>query len=340
MKKIVIQEKEHHINNRLDLFLAIKLQSYSRKAIKKYIEANNVNINGLLCYKAGYKVKIGDEIILNNFQLLEKRNEQFATSFDISSNSGSKFNNKLKDFNLNILYEDPDYIFINKPAGILVHPFKGSTQKEISLIEKIIYEKSKLPDSLDLDPERPGIVHRLDRMTSGVIVIAKNSKSLWWLSKAFAERKVSKIYTSVGIDNKKEINKNIGDEILIEQPIIRNPKKPNTYLVNTKNSNGLYSKSIFKIINKKEYKTFTLYLFDINLYTGRTHQIRVHQKHFNCPILNDGLYGDKIGEEQSKLIGRNGRLLLHSKYIEFTNYNAKKIQVTCKPEDEFFKFFQ
>lgn len=342
-KKITVTE-EDLVLKRLDHYLTVVLKAYTRTSIKAFIEANKVEVNSELCYRAGYKVKYGDTILLKDIYLLQQRNQKaVSTLFQKNESPNSNISPNNKDANdLEIILEDNDYIFVNKSAGLLVHP--NSETDNDTLIHRVLKHISK-KDLLELqriDSQRPGIVHRLDKNTSGIIAVAKNSNALWWLSKQFNERKVIKSYYSIGVTKDNQFNKPINSSFIIESFIIRNTKKNKTFIsipisrhINQKE--GKYAKTKFKVIDKLIYNEFSLYLFRIRIYTGRTHQIRLHQKSFFCHVLNDNLYSNF---DTNNLINQSQDLFLHSARLKFTNYDGKIYNVKSKIPKRFNVFFK
>ncbi len=152
---IPILENDEDLGKRLDLYLSLQLPQFSRSNIKKTIESNKVLINDEICFKAGYKLRVGDVIDYPDYNI-----EQIS----VKSLPKSKFD-------LEILHEDDDYLFINKPIGLIVHP--TNPYQTDTLVNKLLDLNKDLPGNAFL---RPGIVHRLDKDTSGVIIVAKNPK--------------------------------------------------------------------------------------------------------------------------------------------------------------------
>ncbi len=267
---------------RLDIALQQQLPNLSRSYIKKILKSNKIMVNNQ-SQKAGYMLKKGDVIILD-FEESEER---------------------IDDIDIPIIYEDNDCLVINKPAGVLSHS-KGSYSPETT-VATIIADKVE-----ELKGERAGIVHRLDRMTSGVMICAKNQESQKWLQKQFAQRKVKKTYVAVikaGLNPKKA---------RIDMPIERDPRSPKQFRVGI---NGKEAQTNYEIFESNDlYSTIIL-----NPETGRTHQLRVHLKQLGYPIVGDILYG---GEEYS-------RLMLHAKDLEITLLNRNRQVFKAPPPSEF-----
>jgi len=190
-----------------------------------------------------------------------------------------------------ILYEDDDVLVMNKPAGMLTHA-KGALSDEFTVAE---FVRPRTTDGLDTN--RPGIVHRLDRGTSGVIIAAKHPEAKVWLQKQFSQRKVKKMYLALVQGQLRE------PEARLVLPIERNPRKPQTFRVG---ANGKPAETLYQTV--QQLKGYSL--LSLRPLTGRTHQLRVHLAYLQHPIIGDELYG----EADKKL----GRLFLHAAELELT----------------------
>lgn len=250
---------------RIDKLMATTFNQYSRAALTKLFDLNLIKKDGLPL-RPGEKIRPGT-IIEYDLGPLQEKPEVIP---------------------LPIIYEDENVIVINKPAGIISHA-RGRFWQEASVASFIREKISGFSD------ERGGIVHRLDRATSGVMICAKNVSSLKMLQKQFHDRKVEKTYLAVTNVRPKE------DEAKIIAPIGRNEKDPKTFHVTTTGKN---SETYYKIIAENEKR----YQLELKPKTGRTHQLRVHLKYINCPIIGDTLYG---GLEYP-------RLLLHAHTLSIT----------------------
>lgn len=236
---------------RIDKYLANNLE-LSRSTIKKIIDENKVFVNGQ-AVKSSYKVNIDDLIV---FTYIEE-----------------KINLVPKKMDLEIIYEDEDILVVNKKKDTIVHP--ASNDQQDTLVNGLIY---KYPELKNLDEVRPGIVHRLDKDTSGALVVAKTQAAFDNLVDQFTKRQVIRKYYAIvhgRIENELEINKKIG----------RNEKDRVKMAVNEKN--GKEAISLVRPI-----KVFGAYsLVEVELKTGRTHQIRVHMASINHPVVGDLVYG-------------------------------------------------
>jgi 23S rRNA pseudouridine1911/1915/1917 synthase len=226
---------------------------------QKAIEAGYVTVNGKIATKK-YQIAPGDGVIVNIPDLQ-------PTTYDIP-----------------ILYENDDVVVFNKPAGVLTHS-KGAFNPEFTVGE---YMHRFYPDDAT---GRAGIVHRLDRDTSGVIIAAKNEETRVFLQRQFSDRKVKKVYIA-GVDNAPKLS-----EAVLDWPIERNPRKPQTFRVGP---NGKPAQTHYRILCQNEGKA----LLRLEPTTGRTHQLRVHLTHLGSPIIGDRLYGAKHSSTQ--------RMMLHA----------------------------
>ncbi|HKX23933.1 MAG TPA: RluA family pseudouridine synthase [Candidatus Saccharimonadales bacterium] len=252
---------------RVDAFLASVAPEHSRSFWQKRCEAGEVKIGGEPV-KASYKLALDDVVEVT---LPE------AVTFEGQS--------------LPILYEDDDVVVINKPTGILTHA-KGVESPEFTVAE---FVRPKTTDGLDTN--RPGIVHRLDRGTSGIIIAAKNNEAKRWLQGQFSKRNVKKTYIALVEGHLRN------PEAILRLPIERNPKKPQTFRVG---DNGKPAETAYKVT--KSYKDFDL--VELKPHTGRTHQLRVHLEYLSHPIVGDFVYG-----KESKQLGR---MFLHAHQLELT----------------------
>ncbi len=265
MHKVVSTE-----SGRADKVLALMLDE-SRSQVSKLIKSGFVSVNGTKITKGSVIVESGDSI-----------------EYEIPKVTKSEA--KEIDFDIEILYEDDDILVINKPAGLVVHP--APSLDEPTLVDWLIERGINL--STLAGEERHGIVHRIDRGTSGALAVAKNNKSHRELAKQLKSKEMGRYYTAI-IDHPLKSN------ISIDKPIGRNP---NNRLKMAIVPNGREAKTDFiKIIDSKDGR---YELIGAKLYTGRTHQIRVHLSSIGRHILGDELYGCKIGPDISP------RVFLHA----------------------------
>jgi 23S rRNA pseudouridine1911/1915/1917 synthase len=272
---------------RVDAFLASIAPEHSRSFWQKRCEDGKVTVNGK-AVKVSHKLQPDD--------IVE------ATLPDAPDFTGQS---------LPVVYEDDDVIVINKPSGVLTHA-KGAESHEFTVAE---FVRPKTTDGLDTN--RPGIVHRLDRGTSGIIIAAKNPEAKRWLQGQFSKRNVKKTYIALVEGHLRE------DEAVLRLPIERNPKKPQTFRVG---ANGKSAETAYKVI--KHYKLGDL--LELKPLTGRTHQLRVHLTYLGHPIVGDHIYG----REHKKL----DRMFLHAHSLELTlpSRERKTFTAPLPPELEDF----
>lgn len=277
--------------DRLDKEIA--KHNISRNQAAKLIEQDLVSINGAVVNKASYKTRAGEEIAFN---LPEEK--------DVEPEA--------EDIPLNVIYEDEFLAVINKPCGQVVHPAAG--HKSGTLVNALMYHMDNLSNFGGGD--RPGIVHRLDKDTSGIMMIAKNNAVHKFLSDEIKKRKVVKRYFAM-VEGR--FNSQSG---LIDKPIARNPKDRKKMGVVEGGRDALTEWTIVREFPNKT-------LLDINLITGRTHQIRVHMSSIHHPVLGDKLYCNKNSKKAD-------RLMLHAWYLSFVHPKQnKRLAFICKPESSF-----
>ncbi|MDG2173086.1 MAG: RluA family pseudouridine synthase [Flavobacteriaceae bacterium] len=244
---------------RIDKYLMNFVENATRTKIQAAAKAGSIQVNGDVV-KSNYKVKPMDEI---------------KVLFEFPPNE-----NKLlpENIELNIVYEDKELVVVNKPAGMVVHPGHGNYSG--TLINALIYHFKHLPNN---SSNRPGLVHRIDKETSGLLVIAKTETAMIDLSEQFAKKTSSREYVALVWGNVKE------DSGTINEHIGRNPKNRLQNIVFTGDDieKGKPAITHYKVLNRYGYVT----LVSCTLETGRTHQIRVHMKHIGHTIFNDNRYG-------------------------------------------------
>ena len=269
-------------NERIDIYLS-KLLDVSRSKINKL----SIKVNGKEV-KNSYIVK-EDDII------------------EIPEIEENQINAEPENMNLDIVYEDDDIIVVNKENGMVVHPAIGNTKH--TLVNGLLYHSKEL--SKKNGEFRPGIVHRIDAYTTGLLMIAKNDKAHDFLAKQLSEKTTHRKYIALvwGVIN--------NDTGTIDAPIGRDVKDRKKMSVT---ANGKEAITHFKVL--KRYKTATL--IELNLETGRTHQIRVHMNYIGHPVVNDPVYGKR------KLIDNTGQCL-HAKELGFIHPKTKKyMEFSCE----------
>lgn len=291
MKKeeIFISDRE----DRLDKFLSKHL-NVSRNQIESLIKKGLVFVNDKVAKKGGVKIKLNDKIKVVFPKIEEK--EGYEVDFDIE-----------------IVYEDEDILVINKPSGITVHP--APSVKEATVVDWLKKRGIKL--STIAGEERHGIVHRLDKETSGLMVIAKNNSAHQILSEQLQSKSMGRYYLAI-------IEPPLKENIVIEKPIGRNPKNRLKMAVI---ENGRYAKTAFAKIETSFDGKFEL--IGAKLFTGRTHQIRVHLNSIGRHILGDSLYGFKSRNVKID------RVFLHAYILYLMHPKTKKEMrfVAPLPED-------
>ncbi len=292
--KLVVETDD---NTRIDTYLSSNEEvDLTRAKIQTLIKNGNILVNNKPI-KNSYKVQNGDEIIINYVE----------ENLDI----------KPEDIKLDIVYEDDDIIVVNKESGMVVHPAIGNTSG--TLVNALIgySELSKVNDEF-----RPGIVHRIDKDTSGLLLVAKNDKAHLFLEEELKEHKIVRTYVALvhGV-----IKHDTGE---IDAPIGRDKQDRKKMAVTSENSKTAITH--FKVLER--YKNTTL--IECKLETGRTHQIRVHMKYIGYPIVNDPMYS------RDRNIDGFGQML-HAKSIEFTHPRTKeKMTFNCDVPEKFKEILQ
>ena len=243
---------------RLDKFLMIRIENASRNRIQNSIEAGNVLVNEKAA-KASYKVKPFDVI---SIVLPHPPRDTEVYPEDIP---------------LDFVYEDNDVIIINKPAGMVVHP--GFNNYTGTLVNALVFHFNQLPQ-LPGNEGRPGLVHRIDKDTSGLLLISKNERAITHLAKQFFDHTISRKYVAL-------VWGDITDDGTVEGYIGRSAKDRKVMAVYNDPEKGKWSVTHYKVLERFNYVT----LIECELETGRTHQIRAHMKHIGHPLFNDGTYG-------------------------------------------------
>lgn len=270
-----------HVGMRLDLTLnELLYPEMSRSYVQRLIKEKLCLVNGQEV-KTGYTLKLNDLIETEEMQPKELQLDAV-------------------DLNLDIIYEDDDLIVINKPQGMVVHP--ASSYHEPTLVHGLLHHADELSSINGV--VRPGIVHRIDKDTSGLLVVAKNDMSHQFLSNELQDHLIKREYAALVYGDFKET------EGSIDAPIGRHPKNRLKMAVV---ANGKKAKTHFKVIERFGSHT----LIECILETGRTHQIRVHMAYINHPVLGDPLYGPK------EVIGTEGQFL-HAKKLTFVHPTKKE----------------
>ena len=298
--KFFVNKKD--TEKRVDIFLSKKIKDFTRSYIKKLIEKKNLKINNKVELSPSVKIKFKDKIFLN---LVEKKEVSLHPS-------------KIK---LDIVYEDPDILIVNKPKGMVVHPGAGNFKNTLANALAFKYKKNLSNINGKL---RPGIVHRIDKETSGLLVVAKNNFSHSNLGSQFSTHTIKRKYQCLIWGVIRPLNGRI------ETLISRNKK--NRQLMSVSEIRGKKAITNYKTIKVFSFKDIPkISLIECNLETGRTHQIRVHMKFKGTSILGDEQYGGKnlkfkkINKNFIENLNEIKGQILHAKTLEFIHPTKKKI---------------
>lgn len=276
--------------SRLDSYLAARLPGRSRVQIQRAIECDLISVNDRNT-KASYRIHAGDRV-----------EGDLLPTAPLAA--------RAEAIPLAILYEDDQIVVINKPAGMVVHPGAGISSG--TLANALVHHLNVGGNvSGSGDPSRPGIVHRLDQGTSGLLVAAKNESAQLYLSRQFADRNVEKKYLAL------VYGRLATDQGRIEAPIGRDTRN-RTRMAVRENGGGRYALTLYRVQRRK--KDFTL--LDVEIKTGRTHQIRVHLAHMGHPVVGDSTYDNGRGKSlkdprMRAAIAALGRPFLHAAYLAF-----------------------
>lgn len=287
---------ENDENIRLDSFLASVTENLSRSRLQTLIKSGSVTVNSTI-KKPSYMIKENDKI-----------------EFEIPENES--LNIEPEDIPLEIVYEDDNMLVVNKPSGMLTHP----TSKELcgTLVNALLYKYGENLSDINGDFRR-GIVHRLDKNTSGLLMIAKNNQTHIYLADLIKSHNLTKKYRTIvkGIYPV--------DEDVINFPIGRNPAQPHKMAVV---EGGKESTTLVKVLERFKDATY----LEVTLVTGRTHQIRVHLKHKGFPVFNDTLYGAGMAKVKTD------EQVLQSFYLRFTKpFSDEIIELEIEPDEKIRK---
>ncbi len=301
MQEYKIKVSPEEAGSRLDIFLnAFSKKNnlgLSRTSLQKLIREGKILLNGSGKIRQKYAVKNGDELVL---VIEDKKRSGIAP----------------EQIPLDVVYQDDDIAVINKPCGLVVHPAPGNY--EHTLVNALLQHFKKLSD---VNPQRPGIVHRLDKDTSGLLVIAKNNSSHLALSEQFSEHSIKRKYIAI-VKGRVEFNEGV-----VEMPIGRHPKKRKDMAVGF-GQNSKYAKTCYRTLKRGDQFS----LLELEPFTGRTHQLRVHLAYLGHPILGDVKYGRN---------NEFSRLALHARYIGFIHPATKKfMEFSSDTPEEFTQAFK
>lgn len=299
MQQYLLNVSAQDAGKRLDLFIMDFSRDnklgFSRTLIQSLIQEGRVTVKNISLIKPHYKVKENDEIKLC---IEDKKNVELEA----------------EKIPLDIIYEDEDLAVINKQPGLVVHPAPGNY--EHTLVNALLYYFKELSS---VNPQRPGIVHRLDKETSGLLVVAKNNFTHLALTKQFADHSIKRKYIAI-VKGRVEFDENI-----IELPIGRHPKKRKNMSVSF-GEKTKYAKTYYRTLKR----TDNFSLLELEPFTGRTHQLRVHLAFLGHPILGDNKYSKD---------NAFSRLALHAKSLGFMHPRTEKfIEFSCDMPAVFREF--
>ena len=311
--KFLVEKNED--SQRLDKFLASKLKILTRSQIKKIILTKNVNIDKKTVLSPSKKIKSGNLIEI----LFNQKKEEYI---------------KPEKMNINILYEDKEIIIVDKPSGIVVHP--GAGNKKGTLVNGLVYLFKKKLSNLN-GQSRPGIVHRIDKQTSGILVIAKNNFSHANLAKQFSEHSIKRKYLALIWGVIRPLNGKISTLI--------SRSKKNRQLMSVSERSGKKAVTNYRTIKVFNFKDIPkLSLIECELETGRTHQIRVHLSYKGNGLVGDKKYGNKrlkfrkINKNFERLLLNFHGQALHAKSLGFIHpTNNNEINFQSKLPSDFKK---
>ncbi len=270
MKRIALTIDSEHAGRRLDRFLADVEPETSRGEVQRDIRDGRVSVSGEVTRQPSRRLRENDEVVW-----------EIADRAPLTA----------RPIPLDVLYEDDHLVVVDKPAGLVVHP--GAGTESPTLVEGLLADRTLPPSD---DPVRPGIVHRLDKETSGVILVAKTAAALAHLQRQFAARSVEKTYLAVVRGVVAE------GEGTIDAPIGRNPAHPRRMSVG---SQGREARTDFRVLRRLRDSTLLL----VRPHTGRTHQVRVHLQYIGHPVLGDGIYDTQGRSVRAAKRGRPPRVV-------------------------------
>ena len=291
MQKIILSTDitENTPAQRLDQALAHLFSDYSRSQWQQWIKQGFVKVDEKMITRTRYQIQAGQHI-------------------DICATLENKHQWQAQSQPLNIVYEDEDIIVINKPAGLIVHP--GAGNPDATLVNALLHHAPELQQL-----PRGGIVHRLDKNTSGLLVIARNLTAHHYLVDAIAKRKIERLYRAI-------VTGNMIAGGSVDAPIGRHPKNRLKMAVVNQGKPAL---SEYRVLEKFQHYTY----IQVKLASGRTHQIRVHMQHIHHPLVGDPVYGGrlqipaKMSEELQHALHQFKRQALHAFQLSFLHPRTK-----------------
>lgn len=301
MRELIVSKE--YAGSRLDMFLHAYYLDLSRAWIQKLIKNGNAVVNGQPA-SPSQKLKTSDLI---NFRL--------ELPPEISLEPDESLNDKI-----GIIFENSDFLVINKPSGVSAHP--SSSEKNGTIVNWLLFHCPTIKsvgDSLENGNIRPGIVHRLDKDTSGVMVAAKNQKTFLWLKKQFRNHLIDKKYVAL-VNGSPQ-----GDSGKIDANIVRSKSDPTKNTTTKSKTVGRPAITYWRVIKKYPDQA----LLELSPKTGRMHQIRVHLKSIGLPVAGDKKYGIKARDPKHL-----GRMFLHAQYLSFVAENGEKMSFSATLPDD------
>lgn len=282
---------------RIDLVLSLQLREVSRSFIQKLLEEGRIKVNGIVCLSKKHKVKGGDTVEMRIPQPKEMQAEA-------------------EDIPLDIVYEDDDLLVVNKPRGMVVHPAAGNETG--TMVNALLHHCGDRLSSIN-GVIRPGIVHRIDKDTSGLLMVAKNDVAHESLSRQLAEHTITRRYEALVFNNFRE------DSGVVDAPIGRDPYNRLKQAVTDRNSKNAVTR--WRVLER--YGRYTL--IEARLETGRTHQIRVHMAYIKHPLVGDMLYGPR-----KQPFGAEGQML-HAGVLGFIHPKTGEYMEFSRPMPDVFR---
>lgn len=293
--------EEEQKGTRIDLVLSLSLPDTSRSFIQKLFDAENIKVNGQICTSKKYKVQPMDQV-------------------EVVIPEAEALSIEAEDIPLDIVFEDEDVLVVDKPKGMVVHPAPGNYTG--TLVNGIMFHCGERLSGIN-GVIRPGIVHRIDKDTSGLLMVAKNDLAHESLSKQLAEHSITRRYTALTYHNFKE------DQGTIHAPIGRDPKNRLKMAVTDRNSKDAITH--YEVLER--FGSYTL--IEARLETGRTHQIRVHMAYRKHPLVGDLVYGPK-----KQTLPVEGQML-HAKVLGFVHPRTSEyMEFTSELPAEFTKILE
>lgn len=290
---------------RLDKYLSEKYPQFSRSKIQDLIKTFKVKVNGEVVQKPSFSISDAENVEV-------KLPEEEVLSL------------KSEDLNLPVIAESEDFIVINKPASVVVHPDEDGGNMSGTVVNAFL-DKLDFPAGFGL---RPGVVHRLDKDTSGILLLARNEESLAFFQKQFKDRVVEKTYLAL-VKGRLEQKEGV-----IDSPIGRSVRDRKKMAI-VSNKEGKEAVSIYKVVEEFEFKAKEFVsLVEVQIKTGRTHQIRVHMAAIGHPVVGDSAYGDRNLNKVFKEDFGLERQFLHAWKLAFNDLDKKKLRFEAELSDD------